>query len=148
MILDHLTNAHIYASLGPRIGRALDYLGQADLGALEPGRHEIDGARLYALVSEYSTKDRAAARWEAHRRYIDLQYLVRGTEQIGYAPVIRLHPGAYDEERDVVWLSGSGQFIALEPGDFMILWPHDAHMPGLATKDPELVKKVVVKIAV
>jgi YhcH/YjgK/YiaL family protein len=148
MIFDHITNAHIYAPLGRRIGRALDYLKQTDLAALEPGRYEIEGASLYAVVSEYSTREPGGGRWEAHRRYIDLQYLVRGTERIGHAQLDRLHAEPYDEQKDVMWVSGSGQFVTLEPGDFMILWPHDAHMPGIARDVPAPVKKIVVKIAV
>jgi len=148
MIFDRLTNAPIYAPLGHRIGRALDYLAHTDLAAFEAGRHEIEGASVYAVVSEYVTKEPAGARWEAHRRYIDLQYLVRGTERIGHALVDQLRAEPYDEQKDLLWLCGSGQFITLEPGFFMILWPHDAHMPGIAQDSPASVKKVVVKIAV
>ncbi len=148
MIFDRITNAHIYAPLGRGIARALHYLEQTDLAALEPGRYEIEGASLYVVASEYSTKEPADGRWEAHRRYIDLQYVVRGTERIGHAMVDRLDAEPYDGQRDVMWLRGSGQFVTLEPGDFMILWPHDAHMPGIAPDSPAPVKKLVVKIAV
>ena len=147
MIFDRIANAHIYASLGQGIARALRYLGDTDLAALEPGRYEIEGTDLYVVVSEYATKQPSDGRWEAHRRYIDLQYLVRGTERIGYATVDRLEAGPYDERKDVMSLGGSGQFVTLEPGDFMLLWPHDAHMPGIAVDSPAPVKKVVVKIA-
>jgi len=148
MIFDRLTNARIYAPLGHGIARALQYLEQTHLGALESGRHEIEGASLYVVASEYSTKEPADGRWEAHRRYIDLQYVVRGTERIGHAMVDQLEAGPYDEQKDVMSLSGSGQFVTLEAGDFMILWPHDAHMPGIALDSPAPVKKIVVKIAV
>jgi biofilm protein TabA len=94
------------------------------------------------------TKEQADARWEAHRRYIDLQYLVRGTERIGYALVERMRAEPYDEQKDVMWLSGNGDFATLTPGLLMMLWPQDAHMPGIAVGSPAPVKKVVVKIAV
>jgi biofilm protein TabA len=148
MVFDRINNAHSYAPLGKLIARGLEYLKRTDLAALEPGRHEIDGVNVYALVSEYATKDRADGRWEAHRRYIDVQFVVRGTERIGYATVDRLEAGPYDEQKDLMWLRGRGQFVTIEPGDFMILWPHDAHMPGIALDSPAPVKKVVVKIAV
>ena len=147
MIFDHISNARVYAGIDPRIRRALEYLGETDLDALQPGRYELEGPDLCVIVSEYSTKQPAGGRWEAHRRFIDLQYLVRGTERVGYAPVERLQAGPDDDQKDVMWLSGSGQFASLQPGDFMILWPHDAHMPGMAIDSPAPVRKIVVKIA-
>jgi hypothetical protein len=56
MVFDLLSNASIYAALGPRIVRALDYLATTDLAALAPGKHELDGKRLFVLVSDYTTK--------------------------------------------------------------------------------------------
>jgi YhcH/YjgK/YiaL family protein len=84
--------------------------------------------------------------WEARRRYIDLQSLASGTERIGYAPLGRLEPRPYDDAKDMLRLSGPGEFLTLGPGDFMLLWPGDAHMPGIAVDEPSPVKKVVVKI--
>jgi biofilm protein TabA len=81
MIFDRIANAHIYAPLGHGIARGLQYLNRTDLAALEPGRYEIDGASLYVVASEYSTKDSADGRWEAHRRYIDLQAVTARARQ-------------------------------------------------------------------
>jgi YhcH/YjgK/YiaL family protein len=146
VVIDQIANAHLYLSLGPRIGRALEFLRHTDLVSLEPGRHELDGDRIYALVSEYASKPHDEGRWEAHRRYIDLQSVASGTERIGYAPTDRLDPEPYDDAKDMIRLSGPGAFLTLRPGDFMLLWPGDAHMPGVAVDEPVPVKKVVVKI--
>lgn len=147
MILDNLANASIYAALHPSIARGLEYLKRTDLATLAPGRHEIDGDRVYAMVSEYSTRMPEAGRWEAHRRYLDLQFLQRGTERVGRGPLDRFQAGQYDEAKDVAWLRGSGEFVTLAAGDFLIVWPHEAHMPGMAVDTPAPVKKIVVKIA-
>ncbi len=147
MILDSMTNAHIYAAMHPRIARGLEFLRKTDLAALPPGRHEIDGDRVYAMVSEYCTKPVEAGRWEAHRRYLDLQFLQRGRERVGRAPLERFEAGPYDETKDVAFLSGSGEFVTLGAGDFLIVWPHEAHMPQIAADAPAPVKKIVVKIA-
>jgi YhcH/YjgK/YiaL family protein len=147
MITDQIDNARLYAALGPRIAQALDYLQQTDLGVLEPGRYEVEGASLYVLVQEYSTKPMAQGRWETHRRYIDVQSVVRGIERIGYAPAVRLVPEPYDQTRDLQWWIGDGEFLTLTPGTFMMLWPGEAHMPGMAAGDPSPVKKTVIKIA-
>jgi YhcH/YjgK/YiaL family protein len=147
MIADTLGNAQLYRGLSPRIARAFDYLRGADLrGTL--GTFAIDGDRLYAMVQEYETIPLALGCWEAHRRYIDLQYVVDGSERIGYAPISRLQAGAYEPERDFLPLSGPGDFLSLHPGDFMLLFPEDAHLPRIAIAAPAPVRKVVVKIAV
>jgi YhcH/YjgK/YiaL family protein len=146
MVIDQLSNAHLYGPLGPRIARALDFVSHTDLASLEPGRLELDGDRIYALASEYVSKPQEEGRWEAHRRYIDLQCVVKGRELVGYAPVDRLTAEAHDEAKDMTWLAGSGDFLMIEPGQFMLLWPGDAHMPGIAAGETAPVKKVVVKI--
>ena len=148
MVCDLLANAHLYAALGTRIARGLQFLAETDLASLAPGRHELDGKRLFALVSDYTPKPPAEGRWEAHRRYLDLQYVVSGVERMGVALIDRLTAGDYDADRDLLWLSGTGDFLTFGAGQFMILWPGDAHMPGIDAGVPGPVRKVVVKIAV
>jgi YhcH/YjgK/YiaL family protein len=99
-------------------------------------------------VQEYETIPPERAAWEAHRQHIDLQCLVCGTERIGYARADRLLAGAYDPGRDLLPLVGTGDFLTLGAGEFMILFPQDAHMPRVAVGAPARVRKVVVKIAI
>ena len=148
MVTDVLVNARLYFGLGDRIARALEWARVTDPTALEPGRIDIDGDRLFALVSDYVTKPLPDGRWEAHRRYLDLQCVAGGNERIGYAPLASLAGGAYIPEKDIAWLEGDGSFVTMEPGRFMLLWPGDGHMPGIAVEEPVPVRKVVVKIAV
>jgi len=147
MVCDLLANAHLYGALGPGIARGLQFLTDTDLGGLAPGKHEIDGKRLFALVSDYTPKPLAEGRWESHRRYLDLQYVVSGVERMGVAPIDRLAAGDYDADRDMLWLSGAGDFLTFGAGQFMLLWPGDAHMPGVEAGVPGQARKVVVKIA-
>ena len=148
MITDRLTNAHLYMHLGPRIQQAFEYLQHTDLLSLPPGRYELDGKNLYVMSQEYLSKLPDQGKWEAHRRYIDLQYITSGVERIGYAHLSRLAQGEYNPEKDFHALTGEGDFITLSSGDFLLLFPDDAHMPGMAVGNPVPVKKVVVKIAV
>jgi YhcH/YjgK/YiaL family protein len=148
MIADTLDNSPLYRGLSPRIALAFDYLHGTDLRRAATGTVEIDGRRVYAIVQEYATLDRTQGTWEAHRQYIDLQYVVSGTERIGFARASRLTPARYDQERDFLPLSGEGDFLTLGPGDFMLLFPEDAHMPRIAVNAAEIVRKVVMKIAV
>lgn len=148
MIVDHLSNAGRYAALGPRFKEAIDFLRTTDLNALEPGRYPLAGDALFVLVQGYHTKPQSEGFWEAHRRYIDLQFVVQGTERIGYAPLHRMQLESYDEQRDLAVLKGEGDFLTLTDGCFMLLWPEDAHMPGLQAGQAGPVRKIVFKIAV
>jgi len=148
MITDRINYANLYHPLSSGIRHAFEYLQQTNLASLPPGKYEVGGGNLYVMSQEYTTKLPEQGKWEAHRRYIDLQYIVSGTERIGYAHLSRLSQGDYNSEKDFQALTGVGDYITLSAGDFMLLFPEDAHMPGMAVGDPVPVKKVVVKIAV
>jgi biofilm protein TabA len=150
MILDRLTNAEFYRPLGPRIASALDYLGRTPFWDTPDGRYELDAANVYAIVSRYQPKPPADAVWEAHRQYIDVQYVAEGVEQIGYAP---LRDGLsvrtpYDEKKDSILYDAAGCFFDVPEGSFAIFTPGDVHAPGVAAGLNEAVSrvcKVVVK---
>lgn len=148
MIIDTLSHAALYFALGPRLERALRFLQTLDAARAPVGRHEIAGDQVFALVQEYESRPLSAGAWEAHRKYMDVQYVAAGAEQMGYAPVASLQTGPYDADKDFLRLEGEGQFFRLEAGQFAIFAPQDAHMPGLQARGPQRVKKVVVKVRV
>lgn len=148
MIVDRLERHQLYAGLVPRLIAAFEFLHRPGLTEFAEGRHLLDGEHLFALVQRYSTRPVAESAWEAHRRYIDLQYLIAGSERIGYAPLEQLAAGAYDAGRDLLLLQGEGDWLTLHAGEFVLLFPHDAHRPCVAVTEPAAVHKVVVKIAV
>jgi len=149
MVLDKLSNAQRYFGLGERIAAGLRFLLENDLSDMEAGRHEIDGDRLFVMISDYDTKPPEEGFFEAHRKYIDVQHVIEGIERIGYANVADLRvTQAYDEENDFLKLEGDGDPLTFPAGAFVILFPDDAHMPGLALNDPHPVRKAVVKVAV
>ncbi len=149
MIIDHLKNAALYFGVRERISAGLRWLQSQDLSKLSAGRHELDGTNLFAVISEYETKPKAQGKWEAHKRYIDIQYLISGTEWIGYAPLDACRLGAYDEAKDFQEiLEAAGDFLTVRAGMFMLLAPQDAHLPGVAVVSPAPVKKAVVKVLV
>jgi YhcH/YjgK/YiaL family protein len=148
MILDRIENGALYHNVHKRFKSAFEYIGALDIRTIPVGRHEIDGANMYALVQEYNTKLKDEGKWEAHRRYIDLQYVVQGAEGIGYANLHHLQQGEYDESKDFLPLFGDGDQIILRSGYFVLLFPEDAHMPGLAVGEPAFARKIVLKIAI
>jgi len=146
MIFDTLENALRYAGLGDNLPAALKYLLETDLASLPLGRTDLEGNRLYVLVQEYDTKPLDQGMWEAHRRYIDVQYVASGRERMGFANLRTLQLGEYKPEKDFQALSGTGNQVDVFAGAFVIFFPGDAHMPGLCVDQPEPVRKVVLKV--
>lgn len=147
MVKDVLALGARYDGLGLRIARALAHAHATQFESWADGEHAVDGTAVRALVQRYRSKPLAEGRWEAHRTHIDLQMVVVGEERIGVAPLGTLVAEPYDAERDLLWLSGTGDFVTLRPGDFVLLWPEDGHMPGMQIDGPVDVLKVVYKIA-
>lgn len=150
MILDRLANASLYHDAHPGLAAAFAYLARFD-DATADGRQELDGERLYALVQRYVTRPAGEKRWESHRRYLDVQYLVAGRERIDHAPLAMLQGAtAYDEAKDVIHYAGpagESSALCLEAGDFAAFFPEDGHRPGVTADGPAAeVRKVVVKV--
>ena len=149
MIIDSIENSILYDGLGTGINTALNYLKETNFEKLEIGRYELDGTDVYATVSHYKTKPIDEGKWEAHIKYIDVQFIASGTELIGYSFVKNMKRKTdYNPEKDVRFFEGDGQWVKVEKGTFIILFPSDAHMPGIKVKDPEDVIKVVVKVKI
>jgi YhcH/YjgK/YiaL family protein len=150
MILDTINQRKKYDGLAMGIPQALDYLAQTDFNTLPDGKQAIDGDRLFAIVQRYKTKPFSEARWEMHRRYIDVQYIARGSERMGYLPWSESLPvqETYDPARDVAFYAASGVLLPVSAGMFAIFAPDEVHAPCLSPAEPELpgdVLKVVVK---
>lgn len=147
MVHDHIKHASEYFNLSPGIRAALEFLATANLDALAPGRHDVQGDAVFALVSDYDTRTPADAFWEAHRRHVDVQFVHRGTEQIAYGDLSMFEAAPYDEARDLVVATGeSERRVQVDAGEFVVLFPHDVHMPGLTGRQASAVRKVVVKV--
>lgn len=151
MIIDQLHNANFYFSLGERIEEALRYLQETPIASLPTGKYEIAGTHVYANIQEFTTKPIEQGFWEAHRKYMDIHYVLKGAERIGYISIDHLRAGKYEEEKDLCLFESKdpyeGIFYTLLPGTFVIMMPQDAHMPGIALNDPQPIKKLVIKIA-
>ncbi len=131
--------------------KAFEFLRSGDLSKLAPGRHEIDGENIYAMMNEYTTRGPDSALFEAHRKYIDIQYMVSGKELIGLAPLSSktdvTQPYSDAGDAELFHVKGSKSLKA-SPGRFFIFFPDDAHSPGISDGAAMFVRKVVVKIKV
>lgn len=148
MIVDLLSHAASYRGIHPGIQRALEFLATDECKALRPGRYEIDGKELVAIVEEYLTKLAPQAVWESHRRHVDVQYVASGTEAFGVANSLDALPVKmpYSEERDVTFYEPGNQRLVVTAGTFLVFFPQDIHAPGLAVSEPSPVRKVVMKV--
>ncbi|MCW3785409.1 YhcH/YjgK/YiaL family protein [Plebeiibacterium sediminum] len=147
MIIDSLDNVKHYRNLSERINKGLEFLEEVDFSEIEPGRYNIDGDNIFAMVQEYDTKEPENARPETHERYIDIQYVDKGAEYMGYAPLEDQEISqAYNPEKDVAFYNAEVSNVKVEEGMFAIFFPNDIHAPGIKIGESKPVKKVVVKI--
>ncbi|MCW3464558.1 YhcH/YjgK/YiaL family protein [Chitinophaga nivalis] len=150
MILDTLQNAPLYYGLGPAFVRAFEYLTQTDFTTLEKGKYAVAGDDIFAIVNEYDTIATTGEQMESHKKYIDVQYIVKGEELIGHDFKQDKQPSrAYDEADDYMLFAETPAFFSkLQQGMFAVFFPEDLHMPNIKVTDPVAVKKVVMKIRV
>lgn len=150
MIYDKIDNLDIYAGISEDIRLGLEWLRDVN-SDIEKGVYELS-PRVKAIVSEYTTKEVNENGYEAHREYIDIQYLLKGSEKICCLPLEYLkETKAYKKEIDAAFYEESNvktQEMVIGNGYFAILYPQDGHMPCLCVETPLEVKKVVVKVKI
>ena len=124
MILDTLANAQRYYGLGPKFVKAFEYLQQTDFSQEEKGKYTIDGDDIFAIVNEYDTIDMAGEQMEAHRKYIDVQYVASGVERVGHDFMGNRTPSrAYDAEEDFMLFAEAPAFVTvLGAGQFAVFF--------------------------
>ena len=149
MIHDRLERAPLYFGAHPGFRAAFEWLGAhaatAEAGVAVP----VAGDRVVARPARYVPHAFDPERFEHHRRFVDVQYVAEGEEvvRVGDAAEMR-RVGAFDEAADVGFLAGEGEPVRLRAGEFLVLWPHEAHQPGIAPgPGPSGVRKIVVKVA-
>ena len=151
MIYDRLSNCEQYYVFGDKFKKAFDFLKNTDLKNIEDGSYEIQGQEIYANIQSLNTKSPEEKKWEVHRKYIDIQYVISGEEKMGYGVLEDFNQitQAYDEQKDVEFLNGDTfNFVNVQEGDFVVFFDNDVHAPMLAINESMLIKKVIVKIAI
>jgi len=152
MIVTTLEDAARQLPATPAFAAARRFLADPKSWALPPGRVEIDGDRVFALVQAYETAPAPEPLFEAHRRYADIQYIVEGEERIDWAPVGQMiAEKPYDPGKDAAHgrvPAGASTSVKLFAGYLGVFFPADAHAPKQALGSPRAVRKIVVKVAV
>ena len=150
MIIDTIQNCEKYALLHKNFQRAFDAIKNVLDKDMPVGKYEIDGADLFISVQEYNTKLAENARFEAHRKYIDIQYIVSGEEVVEVTDLSKTTiETEYNETKDMEFYTPTGSVWrgSLTAGGYGIFFPNDVHRPALAVEGvPAPVKKILVKI--
>ena len=151
MIVTDLRHIEQQAGMTRALQKAIEFLRLHDLKNLPDGRVEIDGDRVFALVQRYETIMADAPKFECHRKYLDVQFIVSGEEVIGWAPSERMTiTEAYEADKDICFgtvPAGKWTPVYLRAGELAVLWPEDGHAPKLTSRVPSPVMKIVVKVA-
>ena len=147
MIYASLTDAPSYRGIHPRLDRVIDLLTPEFLSSLGPERAELDGEKLFVTRFDVSTTRDESRLFEYHRRYLDVFVTVEGRERVDVASpeavALQVQQGDY-------W-GGSAkaeQSVLLCPGRFLVLFPGDAHRPGMAVEEEESISRIVFKILI
>jgi YhcH/YjgK/YiaL family protein len=146
MIFSTLSQSSRYAALHPLFPRAFEYIRNTDLLALAPGRYPIVGEQLFVIVENVAGRTREAAKLECHRKYIDIQLVLEGTDEMGWKALADCVQPVSDYKEDIQFFYGAPAiWIATPPGAFCIFFPEDAHAPLVSNGN---IRKVIFKIAV
>lgn len=148
MIYDTLANLKAYQGLQPELYRALELLTQIDFATLPDGKYEVDGEKLFYQLSTYDSREENDTP-EAHRKYIDVQFLVSGQEWVGVAPLSAMEQEVEARPEGDIWFYRGPVNDLLLAGDrFMVFFPQDAHAPCVAVDHPAPCRKCLVKVMV
>ena len=149
MILGSLNMASCHYQYPEAIQKALHWLKNNDLAAMEAGTYEIEGKDIYAMIQEITTQPFDVRRAGKHDIYVDVQCIISGTERMGYVP----YTGAEEveenpEDKDICFFKNlsNENYIDVPAGAFCIFFTNDIHRPGAAAGEPAAVKKVIVKV--
>lgn len=147
MIKDRIENSKNYYSLSKEIKTGFEWIINNDLISMEDGKYEISD-KIYANIQSYETKEDAL--FEAHRKYIDIQYMIQGAEKCGLCNYAETNSVVdYDNNKDIEFLNSKFcEYYTLKEGEFFVFYPQDAHKPALCNGNKDFVKKVVVKVMI
>lgn len=148
MIYDHIKNISLYKGLSPALDAGLDFIGKASLSI--PNGVSFIEHDVKVIVNEYATKVKNENGYEAHRKYIDIQFPIDGLESVKYCPIESLVATTdYNEENDyILYADKASASLTIGNGYFLVLFPDDGHMPQLCVGKPENIKKITLKVPV
>lgn len=149
MIFGNLNNLVEFPFLEEKVKECFAYAKSHDLVSYEKGSHEIDGERLFVNIVEYTTTTPEERFWEAHKNYLDVHVMLRGTEQIDVNFIQNMEVKEFVAEEDFLPMEGEkNSSVILRDNDFLICYPSDGHRTAVAVNEPQTIKKAIFKVRV
>jgi YhcH/YjgK/YiaL family protein len=148
MILDKIENYKLYAGITERLAKGFEFIINEDLVAMASGTYDIQDKAVIAIVQEYDTKEEKDCVLEGHTKYIDIQYIIEGSELIGVTTKKNQKVVTSDLDKDYTFYEGETAYIKLTEGMFTVFFPDDLHRPSAQDGKSSKVKKVVVKVQI
>ncbi|EGT3573321.1 YhcH/YjgK/YiaL family protein [Citrobacter sp. ANG330] len=142
---------HLQSWLPEELRQAIEYIKANVTETTEKGKHEIDGSRLFYLISEDMTEPFEKRRAEYHARYLDIQIVLKGQEGMTFSVLPAGKPDTdWLADKDIAFLAEGEQekTLILNEGDFVVFYPQEVHKPLCAVGTPAPVRKAVVKLLV
>lgn len=149
MIFDSITNKKNYKEI-PLLYQALSFLSNLEENELPEANTQLIENTLFCNPVTLTSKPEDQCIYEAHRKYIDLHYIISGIERIATADITTLSTATpYSTEKDIEFLTGNADgYYDLKPGQFMVCYPNDAHKVAIMASQPCDIQKIVFKILV
>ena len=148
MVVDKIENYRLYSTLTNRLAKGFEFITNTDLASIESGKYEIDNDDIFAIVQEYDTKEEQDCVLESHHKYIDIQYMIKGSELMGVTCLNDQDIFEENLEKDYTLYTAETSMLKVEEGMFTIFFPEDLHRPGVKAGQIAKVKKVVVKVKI
>jgi YhcH/YjgK/YiaL family protein len=150
MIADALENLVNYQQVIPHSKEILNYLAAKDISFLDAGKYQVLGESAFILIQDYLTKPETEKRWESHKKYIDIQIVLKGKEFMGYshANLLKIKE-AYSEEKDIMFYENDSEehcMLSVPHNCFCLFYPEEAHKPGIHVSKESAIKKAVIKV--
>ena len=145
MILDVISNLENYRQLFPRFAVFKEYL--VKMNELPEGKYDLGEGEFFSIMSG-ETRELESAQYEFHQKYLDLQIMLEGSEFMQWQNLDKVDQLNFDAESDIGFGTGPGTLIEIPQNSFYIVYPQDAHMPGLHVEEPAQFKKAVFKLKV
>lgn len=134
------------------VQQAIDYLLKTDIKPEDAGKTFKVDDDFYYIVKSYETKDEKDCKFESHRQYVDIQYMVDGKEAMSVIDISHVNPTTeYNGEKDIMFFEDPKQECAtltLSSGNYVTFYPNDAHRPSMKVKKSETILKAIGKVRI
>ena len=152
MIITNVNNEIQNKSLAKDIRFCIEFAKKNEnkILSLVNGSYDVGYNNIKMNLGKYFTKSENEKFWESHKKYLDVQIMINGTEKVAINDIRDMEVKSFDEEKDLTILEGDKAFdIIMKTGDVLVFFPNDVHKPELnisETDNSGSIRKIVTKV--